>query len=71
MSSPIDRRDDGKSTVTIKRLNISLPESSLDIIDDSNIGNGCLGMHGLYLNEQGAGKLALDFVERIRPILNS
>ena len=28
-------------------------------------------MHGLYLNEHGVGKLALNFVKRIRSILNS
>ena len=28
-------------------------------------------MHGLHLNEYSAGKMALNFVKRIRPILNS
>ena len=28
-------------------------------------------MHGLHLNEHGVGKLALNFVKRIRSILNS
>ena len=28
-------------------------------------------MHGLHLNEHGAGKLALNFVKRIRSIFNS
>ena len=28
-------------------------------------------MHGLYLNEHGAGKLVLNFLKRIRSILNS
>ena len=71
MSSRIDRLDDGKAARTIKRLNSLLSESSLDIIDNSNIGHSFLGIHGLYLNEHGAGKLALNFVKRIRSILNS
>ena len=71
MSSPIDRLDDGKAALTIKRLNSLLSESSLDIIDNSNIGHSFLGMHGLHLNEHGVGKLALNFVKRIRSILNS
>ena len=71
LSSPIDRLDDGKSGLTIKRLNSLLSESSLDIID-SNIGHSCfLGIHGLHLNWHGVGKLALNFVKRIRSILNS
>ena len=71
LSSPIDRLDDGKAALTIKRLNSLLLESSLDIIDNSNIGHSFLGMHGLHLNEHGVGKLALNFVKRIRSILNS
>ena len=71
MSSQIDRLDDGKAACTIKRLNSLLSESSLDIIDNSNIGHSFLGMHRLHLNEHGAGKLALNFVKRIRSILNS
>ena len=70
-SSPIDRLDDGKAVFTIKRLNSLLSESSLDIIDNSNIGHSFLGMHGLHLNEHGVGKLALNFVKRIRSIRNS
>ena len=71
LSSPIDRLDDRKAALAIKRLNSLLSESSLDIIDNSNIGNSFLGMHGLHLNEHGAGKLASDFVTRIRSIRNS
>ena len=37
LSSPIDRLDDGKAALTIKRLNSLLSESSHDIIDSSNI----------------------------------
>ena len=55
LSSPIDRLDDRKAALTIKRLNSLLLESSLDIIDNSNIGHSFLGMHGLHLNEHGTG----------------
>ena len=58
LSSPIDRLDDGKAALTIKRLNSLLSESSLDIIDSSNIGYSFLGIHGLHLNEHSVGKLA-------------
>ena len=46
---------------------IKLPytESSLDIIDNSNIGHSFLGMHGLHLIEHGVGQLALNFVNKI------
>ena len=66
LSSQMDTLDDGKAALTIKRLNSLLSESSLDIID-----NSFLGMHGLYLNEHGVGKLVLNFVKRIKSILNS
>ena len=55
----------------IKRLNCLLSGSSLDIIDNSNIGHSFLGMHGLHLNEHGAGKLDLKFVKIISSIRNS
>ena len=71
LSSPIDRFDDGIASLTIKRLNSLLSESSLDIIDNSNIGHSFLGIHGLHLNGHEVGKLALNFVKRIRSILNS
>ena len=65
LSSPIDRLDDGKAAVTIKRLNSLLSESSLDILDNSTIEHSFLGMHGLHLNEHDVGKLDLNFVKRI------
>ena len=71
LSSPIDTLDNGKAVLTIKRLNNLLPESSLDITDNSNIGHCFLGMYGLHLNEHGVGKLALNFVKQTRSILNS
>ena len=71
LSSPIDGLDDEKAALTIKILNSLLSESSLDIIDNSNIGHSFLGIHGLHLNEHGVRKLALNFVKRIRSILNS
>ena len=40
-------------------------------MDNNNIGHSFLGMHGLHLNEHGVGKLALDFIKRIRSIVNS
>ena len=70
MSSPIDRLDDGKAALTIKRFYCLLLDSTLDIINNSKIGNSFLEMHGLYLNENGAGRLALNFVKRIKSILN-
>ena len=71
LSSPIDRLDDGKATLTIKRLNRLLSKSSLDIIDHNNIGHSFLIMHGLHLNEHGVDKLALNFVKRISSVCNS
>ena len=69
--SSIDRLDDGKASLTIKRLSSLLSDSSLNIIDNRKIGHLCLGIHGLHLNEHCAGKLALNFVKRKRPIRNS
>ena len=69
LSSPFDRLDDRKAALTIKRSYSLLLDSSLDIINNSNIGH--YGIHGLYLNKHGAGKLVFNFVKGIRSILNS
>ena len=42
LSSPIDRLDDGKAALTIKRLNCLLLDSTLDIINNSEIGHSFL-----------------------------
>ena len=42
LSSPIDRLDDGKAALTIKRLNCLLLDSTLDIINNSEIGHSSL-----------------------------
>ena len=71
LSSSIDRLDDGKAALTIKRLNGSFLNSSLNIINNSNVGHSFLGMHELHLNELNVGRLALTFFKRVRSILNS
>ena len=71
MPSTNDRLDHGKAALTIKRLNSLLPESSLGIIDNSNIAHSSLGMQGLHLNEHVLDKPALNFVKRIRSMRNS
>lgn len=70
LSSPIDRFDDGKAAFITKMLKSLSLDSFLDIINNINIGHSVLGMHGLPLNEHGAGELALTFVKMIRSILN-
>ena len=54
----------------MRRLNSLLSESSLDIIDNSNIGHSFLGVHGLHVIGHAAGKQVLNVVKRIRSILN-
>ena len=71
LSFSINRFDDGKAAPTTKRLNSLLLDFSLDISNNSKIGYSFLGMHGLHLNEHSGGKLALNFVKRIRSIFNS
>ena len=65
--SPIDRLDDGKAALTIKRLNSLLSESSLLTL----LIIAIFDMHGRHLNEHGVGKLGLNFFKVIRSILNS
>ena len=54
LPSPIDRLDDRKRALPIKRLNSLVLDSSLDIINNNNIRRRFLGIHGLYLNKNGS-----------------
>ena len=51
----------GKAALTLQHLDEHLHQLNLNIIDHSNIMNT-----GLYLNPNGKGRLALNFIHKIR-----
>ena len=69
--SPVERLDNEKVGLAVKRLNSLISESSLEIIDNSIIGLSFINMHELHLNGHGVGKTTSIFVKRLRSILDS
>ena len=66
ISNIINRTDNGKATLTVKKVNEHLSSLQIDVIDNSNVNAGCLNRDGLHLNEPGAGKLAVNFIRKIK-----
>ena len=63
--SMIERLDNGKAALSVKRLNKDLCPLKVDIIGNSNIGKESLGKKGLDLHPRGSGMLAINFIKKI------
>ena len=62
----INRTDDGKVSLTVEILNNHFNSLKPDIVDNSTIGKECLGKKGLHFTKRGTGKLAINFINKIR-----
>ena len=60
------RADNAKASLTVNNANQHLLTLQLDIIDNSNISNAGLSRGGLHLNSQSLGKLAINFIKKIK-----
>ena len=65
------RTDNAKASLTVNNVNQHLSTLQLDIIDSSNISNAGLSRGGLHLNSQGLGKLAINFIKKIKSFKSS
>ena len=65
---PTLRVDNGKAAVTLHRLNEHFSELNLDVVNNSNIKVKHIGQKGLHLNPKGKGRLALNFIHKIRDL---
>ena len=70
ISNVINRTDEAslKASLTVENLNNNLNSLKLDIVDNSTIGKECLGKKGLHLTKRGTGKLAINFIDKIRSL---
>ena len=60
-----------KASLTVTNVNQHLSTLKLGIIDNSNISNAGLSRGGLHLNSQGLGKLAINFIKKIKSFKRS
>ena len=70
-STPVIRTDQAKALLTIKQLNDLLNEKHKnEIINNDNINESHLGRKGLHLNRKGIGRLALNFISKLKYFLD-
>ena len=70
ISSIIDRVDDGKASLTVKKLNQHLKQLKVDIMDNNNIQIYDLGKKGLHLSEKGKSKFATNIIKKVKAMQN-
>ena len=66
ISNLIKRTDNNKAAKTVDKINELLFTLQLDIVDNNNITKSELTRKGLHLNDIGYGKLAVNFVRKIK-----
>ena len=68
ISNSINRKDDGKASLTVGNLNNHLNSLKLNIVDHSTNSKECLGKKVLHLTKRGTGMLATYFINKIRSL---
>ena len=66
ISNVVKRTENGKATLTVNKVNEHLSALQLDIDDNSNINVTGLNRGRLHQNETGTGRLAVNFVKKIK-----
>ena len=68
ISNITKRLDEGKASLTVLNTNEHLKQLEIELIDNGNIGDDCLLEGGLHLNSKGSGKLAMNFIKKIKKL---
>ena len=66
ISNLIKRTDNNEAAKTVDKVNELLFTLQLDIFDDNNITKSELTCKGLHLDDIGYGKLAVNFIRKIK-----
>ena len=66
VSNLIYRSDNRKASLTVKNVNDHQDALNTDVVDNRNVGGNYLSNSGLHLNSTGYGKLAINFIKRMR-----
>ena len=67
----ITRTDNGKASLTVIKTNEHLHGLQMDVINNGNITSNELNKGGLQLNARGLGKLAINFIRRIKKFVTT
>ena len=71
ISSLITRTGNGKASLTVNKTNEHLHGLQMDVIDNGNINSNELNRGGLHLNSRVFGKLAINFIRRIKKFVKT
>ena len=66
VSNLIYQSDNGKASLTVKNVNNYLDALNIDVVDNRNIGGNCFKNGGLHLNSTRYGKLAINFMKKMK-----
>ena len=66
ISNLIKRTDNNEAAKTVDKVNELLFTLQLDVVDNNNITKSELTRKGLHLNDIGYGKLAVNFIRKIK-----
>ena len=65
-STPTIRSDKAKANLTVKQLTNHLLQLKIDVVDNRNITDRCIGRKGLHLDISGTIQLAKNFLNFIK-----
>ena len=71
ISNLITRIDNCKACLTVIKANEHLHGLQINVIDNGNITSNELNKGGLLLNPRGLGKLAINFIRRIKKFVTT
>ena len=65
-STPAIQSDKAKANLTVKQLTKHLLQLKIDVVDNRNITDRCIGRKGLHLNISGTTQLAKNLLNFIK-----
>ena len=71
ISNLITKTDNDKASLTVIKANEHLHHLQMDVIGNGNINSNELIRGGLHLNSRGFGKLAINFIRRIKKFVKT
>ena len=71
ISNLITKTDNDKASLTVIKTNEHLHGLQMDVIDNGNINSNELNRGGLHLNSRVFGKLAINFIRRIKKFVKT
>ena len=66
ISNVVKRTDSGKATLTVNKMNEPMSALQLNLVDNWHIDVTDLNRGGLHLHNTGTGKLAVNFIKKIK-----